>query len=59
MSTGAFFSYSIMQNGGQFCDFGHFHLHLFPRYPNDEFGWTIQKDRLNIHRKLQRELEKN
>ncbi len=32
--------YSIMQNGGQFCDFGHFHVHVFPRYQNDGFGWT-------------------
>lgn len=32
--------YSIMQNGGDFCDFGHFHLHLFPRYKEDGFGWT-------------------
>lgn len=31
--------YSIMQNGGQFCDFGHFHVHVFPRYQNDGFGW--------------------
>lgn len=32
--------YSMMQNGGKFCDFGHFHLHLFPRYTDDGFGWT-------------------
>ncbi|MGL6173313.1 MAG: HIT family protein [Cellulosilyticaceae bacterium] len=32
--------YSIMQNGGEFCDFGHFHLHLFPRYSEDGFGWN-------------------
>lgn len=32
--------YSIMQNGGEFCDFGHFHVHIFPRYQNDGFGWT-------------------
>lgn len=27
--------YSIMQNGGKFCDFGHTHFHVFPRYDND------------------------
>ena len=32
--------YSIMQNGGKFCDYGHAHFHLFPRYDNDGFGWT-------------------
>lgn len=31
--------YSIMQNGGQFNDIGHFHMHIFPRYKNDGFGW--------------------
>lgn len=32
--------YSIMQNGGEFCDFGHAHFHVFPRYQQDGFGWT-------------------
>ena len=32
--------YSIMQNGGKFNDVGHYHLHIFPRYENDGFGWT-------------------
>ena len=31
--------YSIMQNGGKFCDFGHVHFHVFPRYDKDGFGW--------------------
>uniref|UniRef100_UPI0040560584 HIT family protein n=1 Tax=Acetatifactor sp. TaxID=1872090 RepID=UPI0040560584 len=31
--------YSMMQNGGKFCDFGHGHFHIFPRYENDGFGW--------------------
>lgn len=31
--------YSIMQNGGTFCDFGHGHFHIFPRYKYDGFGW--------------------
>lgn len=31
--------YSMMQNGGEFCDFGHFHLHIFPRYSKDGFGY--------------------
>ena len=32
--------YSIMQNGGAFNDIGHYHLHIFPRYRGDGFGWT-------------------
>ena len=33
--------YGIMQNGGAFNDTGHFHLHVFPRYKGDGFGWTF------------------
>ena len=32
--------YSIMQNGGVFNDIGHFHLHIFPRFSKEDFGWT-------------------
>ena len=32
-------SYGIMQNGGTSCDFGHFHLHVFPRFTNDGYDW--------------------
>jgi histidine triad (HIT) family protein len=32
--------YSIMQNGGYFNDIGHYHMHIFPRYKADGFGWT-------------------
>lgn len=35
--------YSIMQNGGECCDFGHFHLHVFPRVKGDGFGWKIHR----------------
>lgn len=36
--------YSIMQNGGEFCDFGHIHFHIFPRYENDGFGWKYPEE---------------
>lgn len=36
--------YSIMQNGGEFNDVGHYHLHIFPRYKNDGFGWKFSDD---------------
>ena len=32
--------YSIMQNGGRFNEIGHYHMHIFPRYERDGFGWT-------------------
>ena len=31
--------YSIMQNGGGYNDIGVFHLHVFPRFEKDEFGY--------------------
>lgn len=34
--------YTIMQNGGVFTDFGHFHMHIFPRYIEDGFSWTCK-----------------
>jgi Diadenosine tetraphosphate (Ap4A) hydrolase and other HIT family hydrolases len=37
--------YSIMQNGGDFCDFGHLHFHIFPRYHGDGFGWTFGENK--------------
>lgn len=33
--------YSIMQNGGEFNDIGHYHLHIFQRYKGDVFGWPL------------------
>ena len=36
--------YSMMQNGGAFNDVGHYHLHIFPRYKGDGFGWTYGGD---------------
>lgn len=35
--------YSIMQNGGEFNEIGHFHMHVFPRYKSDGFGWKDNK----------------
>ena len=36
--------YSIMQNGGEFNDIGHYHMHIFPRYKGDGVGWTYGED---------------
>lgn len=35
--------YTMMQNGGEFADFGHYHMHIFPRYVDDEFGWKCRE----------------
>ena len=55
--------YSIMQNGGEFCDFGHFHLHIFPRYLNDGFGWTYPEGPFEyseeVAKKIRMELKLN
>jgi diadenosine tetraphosphate (Ap4A) HIT family hydrolase len=47
--------YSIMQNGGEFNDVGHFHMHVFPRYNGDGFGWTygeVGEDRMSNEKAL-------
>lgn len=35
---------SIMQNGGFFDEIGHLHLHVFPRYKDDGFGWKVSSN---------------
>lgn len=37
-----------MQNGGAFNDVGHYHLHIFPRYRGDGFGWTHGDGEQNV-----------
>lgn len=44
--------YSIMQNGGEFNDVGHYHLHIFPRYTGDGFGWTYGEDTKNVNAEI-------
>ena len=44
--------YSIMQNGGKFCDFGHAHFNVFPRYDNDGFGWTYGNEAKNVNEEI-------
>lgn len=54
--------YSVMQNGGKFNDIGHYHIHIFPRYQNDGFGWTESGNRYEVNetiaKKLKKELKK-
>lgn len=44
--------YSIIQNGGMFNDVGHYHLHVFPRYKNDGFGWTFSDEVYNSSKEV-------
>lgn len=48
--------YSIMQNGGECCDFGHFHLHVFPRVKGDGFGWTYPEKGGNYSEEIAMEI---
>ncbi len=50
--------YSIMQNGGEFNDIGHYHMHIFPRYKNDGFGWTFSDTKHNVSQSIADELRK-
>ena len=31
---------TVIQNNGIFNDLNHYHMHVFPRYLEDGFGWT-------------------
>lgn len=31
---------TLCQNGGQFNDLGHYHMHIIPRYNGDGFTWS-------------------
>lgn len=49
--------YSIMQNGGKFNDIGHYHMHIFPRYKGDGFGWTCSDTKHDVSQGLANELK--
>lgn len=51
--------YSIMQNGGNFNDVGHYHLHIFPRYDGDGFGWTFGDGKKNVNSEIAAKLREN
>lgn len=44
--------YSIMQNGGEFNDIGHYHLHIFPRYQSDGFSWTYGSEEKSVNTEI-------
>lgn len=48
--------YSIMQNGGEFNDVGHYHLHIFPRYVGDGFGWTFGEGEKAVNAEIAKQI---
>ena len=48
--------YSIMQNGGEFNDIGHYHLHIFPRYKGDGFGWTYGSSTQDVNSEIAKKI---
>lgn len=49
--------YSVMQNGGEFNDIGHYHMHVFPRYKGDGFGWTFSDKKHNFSQEIAKDLK--
>jgi len=43
---------TIMQNNGKFNDLMHYHMHLFPRFEQDGFGWVEPTDHTNAKGRL-------
>ena len=50
--------YSIMQNGGEFNDIGHYHMHIFPRYVGDGFGWTYGSEEKTVNSEIAKRIRK-
>ena len=50
--------YSIVQNGGKFNDVGHYHLHIFPRYEDDGFGWTYGSGESKVNSEIAGRIKK-
>ena len=51
--------YGIMQNGGENCDFGHFHFHVFPRFTNDGYDWIYPEGEKEVSEKVALQLRES
>lgn len=51
--------YSIVQDGGAFNDIGHYHLHIFPRYVDDGFGWNFSDEEKAVNSEIAERIRKN
>lgn len=47
-----------MQNGGIFNDVGHYHMHVFPRFKNDGFGWSYGEKECTVSKAIVDEIKK-
>ncbi|MGF1719667.1 HIT family protein [Vibrio kyushuensis] len=47
---------SFIQNNGQCNELDHYHLHIFPRYQDDKFGWTCSEIGVQTIEKLRNSL---
>jgi len=43
--------------GGDFNDVGHYHLHIFPRYIGDGFGWTYGGETKNVNAEIAKRIK--
>lgn len=49
--------YSIIQDGGEFNDIGHYHLHIFPRYRGDGFGWKYGSESKKVNAEIAKRIK--
>ena len=47
-----------MQNGGEFNDVGHYHMHIFPRYIEDGFGWSYDSEEKAVNAEIAERIRK-
>lgn len=47
---------SFLQNNGQFNELSHYHLHIFPRFKGDKFGWKSNELGIQSIEKLRQSL---
>nr|AKN40482.1 Bis(5'-nucleosyl)-tetraphosphatase (asymmetrical) [Vibrio tasmaniensis] len=47
---------SFIQNNGKFNELSHYHLHIFPRFNGDKFGWKSSEIGVQSIEKLRESL---
>jgi len=48
---------SFLQNNGEFNELSHYHLHIFPRFKGDQFGWKSSELGIQSMEKLRESLK--
>lgn len=48
---------SFLQNNGAFNELSHYHLHIFPRFEGDQFGWQSSELGMQSIEKLHESLK--